>query len=71
MPAAVAGQLLGGYICKRLDLTVRGLVKFTLISTVIAFALCPVYLARCPETQMAGVLTAYPGYVFLDVIWIR
>ena len=63
VPAAVAGQMLGGFICKRLNLTVPGLIKFLLVSTVLAFALCPVYLTRCPDTQMAGVLTPYPGYV--------
>ena len=61
VPAGTLGQITGGYIGKRFDLKVPGLLKLSLVSSIITLPLTLAFLARCPDTQMAGVLADYPG----------
>ena len=61
VPAGTLGQIAGGYIGKRFDLKVPGLLKLSLVSSIITLPLMLVFLARCPDTQMAGVIATYPG----------
>ena len=61
VPSAALGQIIGGYICKKFDLKVKGMLKLVLVSFILSVALTPVYLARCPDAPLAGVLVDYPG----------
>ena len=61
VPVAAIGQVVGGYVCKRFKLGVKGMLKFSLTASCIALLLVPGFLARCPNTQKAGVTISYPG----------
>lgn len=61
VPGAAVGQLVGGYICKRLQLKVRGMLKLTLISSVLALLVSPILWARCEDLSVAGLQVGYPS----------
>jgi hypothetical protein len=55
----VVGQIVGGYICRRFSLGVRGMLRFCIITTAISIVVLPCLLARCPTTILAGVSEPY------------
>ena len=59
---AVTGQFFGGFVCKKLNLKVIGMIRLVIISTIITLATGPAWLARCSDMQMAGVTISYPRY---------
>ena len=61
VPGAAFGQSFGGYLCKRFQLKVRGMLKLTGISTIVVLAVSPILWARCEDPTMAGLLVGYPG----------
>ncbi|XP_070533590.1 solute carrier organic anion transporter family member 4C1-like [Ptychodera flava] len=64
IPGAAGGTLLGGWVLKRFNLKVKGMLKFSIGTGVITLCLTPMFMLRCPENQVAGVVTPYdPGEV--------
>lgn len=61
VPGAALGQVAGGFICKKFDLKIRGMLKLTIISSTIALLATPVFWARCSDSALAGVELGYPG----------
>ncbi|XP_077990423.1 solute carrier organic anion transporter family member 4C1-like [Glandiceps talaboti] len=61
LPGAVGGTVLGGWIIRRFDLTVRGTIKFCILIAVSTIILLPVFLIHCPQDQIAGVKVPYEG----------
>ena len=59
VPGAAGGQFFGGYICKRLNLKVKGMLRFMIIVCVLAMILDNVVWVRCTQENIAGVNTQY------------
>ncbi|KAL5014579.1 hypothetical protein ScPMuIL_008849 [Solemya velum] len=59
VPGAAVGQLVGGYVCKRWSLKVKGMLRLVFVSSflVLFFALC--VWAICEETLIAGITVQY------------
>nr|XP_046252002.1 solute carrier organic anion transporter family member 4A1 [Scatophagus argus]XP_046252003.1 solute carrier organic anion transporter family member 4A1 [Scatophagus argus]XP_046252004.1 solute carrier organic anion transporter family member 4A1 [Scatophagus argus] len=59
VPAGGGGTLLGGYIVKKLNLRCRGIIRFSLICTMVSLFAIFVFLIHCPNVPMAGVTVPY------------
>ncbi|XP_072038998.1 solute carrier organic anion transporter family member 4A1-like [Amphiura filiformis] len=58
-PAGVIGNLLGGYLVKRLNLTVSGMLKFIICSLSISLLMMVTFLLACDNVDFAGVTVKY------------
>ena len=56
---AAGGQFVGGFIARKFNLKVRGMVRMAVIICAIATLLCFIFLLYCPSTQVAGVNSHY------------
>ncbi|XP_067940411.1 solute carrier organic anion transporter family member 4C1-like [Watersipora subatra] len=61
VPGAALGQMAGGWVCKKLQLKVSGVLKLTAICSGIVLVLSPIFFARCEDPNIAGLLANYPG----------
>ncbi len=68
MPGTVIGQVVSGYICRRLSLDVKGMLKFLLITIATSIVTLPSLLARCPTTVLAGVGLPYSDRYNIAII---
>ncbi|XP_077990557.1 solute carrier organic anion transporter family member 4C1-like [Glandiceps talaboti] len=57
--AGAGGTLLGGYIVKKKNFDVRGNLKFCIGITIATLCICFIFLLRCPDEPLAGVLRSY------------
>ena len=53
------GTLLGGYLVKRLNLRIRGILKMCFITTTLCLLCMLVFLINCPIMPFAGVNEPY------------
>ena len=53
--------MLGGYIVKRCDLKVRGIIKLVIGLNAAATCLFCVFLIRCENLDVAGISVTYDG----------
>jgi organic anion transporter 4A/organic anion transporter 4C len=64
VPGAAGGQLVGGLICKKWKLKVRGMLRLNVIVCIIALFLDAVIWIRCDLEDIAGVSVGYfKGYI--------
>ncbi|CAC5369902.1 SLCO4A [Mytilus coruscus] len=59
IPGSGGGMIFGGYMVKRLNLKLRGIIYFCCISIGLSALLGPSFLASCPSQPLAGVSTDY------------
>ncbi|XP_076095972.1 solute carrier organic anion transporter family member 4A1-like isoform X1 [Mytilus galloprovincialis] len=59
IPGSGGGMIFGGYMVKRLNLKLRGIIYFCCISIGLAALLGPIFLSSCPSQPLAGVSTDY------------
>ncbi|XP_035695977.1 solute carrier organic anion transporter family member 4A1-like [Branchiostoma floridae] len=59
IPGATIGTLLGGYLVKRFELQVRGIVKMCTVLTLMTKVSLLMFLITCDDVSMVGVNTAY------------
>ncbi|XP_077990641.1 solute carrier organic anion transporter family member 4C1-like [Glandiceps talaboti] len=59
IPGAAGGTLLGGYVVKKGGLGVKGTSIFSFTICIITTACVPIFLLKCPEQQVAGVIAPY------------
>ncbi|XP_078611244.1 solute carrier organic anion transporter family member 4A1-like isoform X2 [Branchiostoma floridae x Branchiostoma japonicum] len=59
IPGATIGTLLGGYLVKRFELQVRGIVKMCTVLTLLTMVSLLMFLIACEDVSMVGVNTAY------------
>jgi organic anion transporter 4A len=59
IPAGGGGTFLGGYLVKRFDLHVRGIIKLCLALTIAVLFLALVFLMHCGNIPFAGVNIEY------------
>ncbi|XP_067950254.1 solute carrier organic anion transporter family member 4C1-like [Watersipora subatra] len=59
VPAAVIGQCASGAIIKNWDFSLKSILKYSLIVSAVSTCMVPVYLARCPDVEFAGINTHY------------
>lgn len=59
IPAGGGGTLLGGYLVKRFDLRVPGIIRLCLCTTVTSLTLIFVFLVQCRTVPFAGVNIPY------------
>ncbi|XP_003480930.1 solute carrier organic anion transporter family member 4C1 [Sus scrofa] len=62
VPGAALGQILGGMLVSKFKMTCKNIMKFTLLTTVIALILSLVFLyTTCENAPFAGVSESYNG----------
>ena len=54
-----SGTVLGGYLVKRLNLRLIGMIRFIAVFSFVAFLANFVFLASCPNVPFAGVNVPY------------
>jgi len=59
IPAGGGGTFLGGYLVKRFDLHMRGILRLCLGVTATCLGTALVFIAYCDNTPFAGVNTGY------------
>ncbi|XP_064596760.1 solute carrier organic anion transporter family member 4C1-like [Liolophura sinensis] len=59
VPGAISGQIIGGYICRRFSLKIRGMLRLSLVTCLICVATAAGFWARCPQDNIAGVSVHY------------
>ena len=59
IPGSGGGMIFGGYMVKKLNLRLRGIIYFCCICVGLAALLGPSFLASCPSQPVAGVSTYY------------
>ncbi|KAL4218075.1 spermatogenesis [Mactra antiquata] len=59
IPGAVSGVFLGGLICNKMKLKVRGMLKFSVIASVITIVCANIFWLNCPGTPFAGINQKY------------
>lgn len=59
MPGGGGGAFFGGYMVKRLGLTLRGSIKFIIICTIITLFSINTTLLRCDNVGLAGITTTH------------
>ncbi|XP_060072652.1 solute carrier organic anion transporter family member 4C1-like [Ylistrum balloti] len=63
VPGAAGGQFVSGYLCKRLNLKVRGMLRFIIIVCILATVLDFCVWMRCSQETIVGVNMQYStGY---------
>ena len=58
---ASSGMLISGYVIKRFDLKVRGILTLIIVLNGIALVTSLVYMVRCESVDFAGVSVTYDG----------
>ena len=61
VPAGLIGLILGGYIVKRFDLKMRGILRLVVGVNGIVIFLLFMFLLRCENVDFAGVSVTYDG----------
>lgn len=62
IPGAAGGMFFGGFICNRLKLKVRGMLKVSIISCILAMVAVNILWISCEDLTFAGVNKEYePG----------
>ena len=59
VPAACLGEIIGGLIVKRYNMNLKQVLKLSIVFSFLSLALAPIYLAKCPNANLAGVTTGY------------
>ncbi|XP_070535313.1 solute carrier organic anion transporter family member 4C1-like [Ptychodera flava] len=59
VPGAAGGTYLGGWIVKRLELKVRGMILLIIVMTIAVMVMALMFMIKCPEEQLAGVFVPY------------
>ena len=59
IPAGGGGTFLGGYLVKRFDLRVRGIIRLCLGVTLPCILFCLIFLVHCDNVPFAGVNIEY------------
>lgn len=59
VPGAAGGQFFGGYICKRLNLKVKGCIRVPIICSSMAVFVSIALWTKCDYSNIAGVSTSY------------
>lgn len=59
IPGSGGGMIFGGYMVKKFNLRVRGIIFFCCACIGIAALFGPSFLASCPSQPVAGVSTSY------------
>lgn len=66
VPGAAGGQFVGGIICKKWKLKVKGMLRLNVIVCIIALLLDAVVWVRCDLEDIAGVTIGYnQGYAIV------
>ncbi|XP_038051578.1 solute carrier organic anion transporter family member 5A1-like [Patiria miniata] len=61
-PGSLLGNLIGGFVVKKLKLTKKGLARMVVVMKPFVFLLAPVFLLLgCSNRDIAGITTAYPN----------
>jgi solute carrier organic anion transporter family protein 1B len=61
-----SGMFLGGYLIKRLKLTLLGITKFVFFTTTMAYVFYLSYfLLICENKAFAGLTLTYDGFVYI------
>ncbi|CAG5127086.1 unnamed protein product, partial [Candidula unifasciata] len=63
VPAAGGGLVLGGYIAKRFNLTVRQIIKYLICTCTLATLGCSILWIRCDADDIFGVTVPYSGLI--------
>ena len=61
VPGAAGGMFFGGFICNKMKLKVRGMLKFSIITCGITILLVTLLWIKCDDVKMAGVNHPYKG----------
>ena len=61
VPPGAAGMLMGGYIVKRFNLKLHGILNFNIACNFIVFLSTATFLVRCDSIRLAGVINSYDG----------
>lgn len=61
VPAGGGGTFFGGWVIKRKNLKLKGIVRLCAIFAAASFFLCFGYLIQCKSPEFAGLNTAYNG----------
>jgi len=61
MLGGVVATFFGGFILSKLNLDVKGILKFCILFSVISLASCLIFLYSCENGDFAGINTAYGG----------
>lgn len=61
MPAGGLGMFLGGYIIKRFDLKMRGILKLCIALNLAITVIALTYIIRCDNVDFAGINVDYSG----------
>ena len=56
-----SGMFIGGYIVKRFNLKVRGIIRLMIGFSVVALVASLVFAVRCDSVDFAGVSVTYDG----------
>jgi solute carrier organic anion transporter family protein 1B len=68
VPTMAIGMFLGGYIIKKLKLTVIGIGKFSFLTSSVSLLLYVSYYALiCENKSIAGLTMTYDGFVFITI----
>ncbi|XP_052832463.1 solute carrier organic anion transporter family member 4A1 [Octopus bimaculoides] len=59
VPAGAAGQLLGGYLSRRLQLHVKGMARMCIITLTLSSVGIAAFWARCDSVPVAGISASY------------
>ncbi|KAL4217826.1 Solute carrier organic anion transporter [Mactra antiquata] len=59
VPGAAGGQFFGGFLCKRLNLKVKGSIRMPIICSALALLASGIMWARCDYKNVSGVTTGY------------
>lgn len=66
VPGAAGGQFVGGIICKKMKLKVKGMLRLNVIVCILALLLDAVVWVRCDLEDIAGVTVGYnQGYAII------
>lgn len=59
IPAAIVGNLIGGIVINKLKLKVKGIIKFSLICSMISIGFAACFWITCEQHEIAGVTISY------------
>ena len=70
IPGAGLGTLIGGYLIKRWKLKVRGMIKFSCCTSIVALVAMFGLLIRCPQEETVGVnVDYYNGETWVELVY--
>jgi hypothetical protein len=69
VPSAASGQFLGGFIAKKMKLSIPGLIRLCIVGMTLTLVTVAIVWIDCGQEDFVGVTSHYPNRLALNLLF--